>query len=972
MLFFYLYSVFLTHQTISQVIIFMFQTKRLLIACLFVHALATANASLSLIENVCVPRISNFDKSVYKASNQIWAVAQAKNGYMYFGNSQGLIEYDGTQWTLYQLPNIDKMVRCVNVDEQDLIYTGGQNEFGYWKCDSLTRRLRYKSLSGALHLNEESIWKIIILDQYVYFHSFKNIYKYDSRAKHFTVIKAPTHFQFIFKVGKRIFVEDKVQGMFELINNRLVAIAGGNLLNFDCMYGMAALPNNEILIAANGMGLFKIKNNEIVKCNLPCEAFLRENQVFSLCVLPNGRLAFGTILNGVLITDLKGNILANYNKQKGLTNNTVLSMLADKSGNLWLGLDHGIAHIHINSAVKDYADPYGRLGSVYDIKEYEDNVYFATNQGVYTCKTSDMLYPHREPKLSIVPKSQGQSWNLQYFDGQLFCCHNKGLLKVTPSGLVSIYKTAGANKFLKINEQIAVFSTYEGLCVLRKSAQGYDISNIGAYPYFALYLAKDSNNVIYTGNSTVGMYRIQFDHEFKSVISVTNKFAGISYHTSGFKGVYSDSENLYILSQNGVLLNFDYKQRKFFPNKRLTALIAQLPNVNNIAIREPDMWCFSPGSFFCIRNYASSDAYILPNNMQSLFNKMVNRYENIIRLNDKKYLACTSTGFSVINNLNPAKKAKNLHVIIRDIGTFKDSMQHLELKHSIAYYSNTPIEFPNNHAPIFIRFTLPLYRDADKITYSYQLKGNMENFSIPSSSNMVTFPHLPAGEYRFQVKATVQGTNEVYYSQELLIKIRSPWYLGWGGLILLFCLAGIGAYGGNKYLRNRLRRQQVRIAEEHEKEMSKKDTQILQEQIRLQNEELSRITKTMLRKNKLMNKLDDEITRIAESKTIPGSNLRGLRNIVEMHKNPEEEWKVFELSFNNAHNNYLVNLSTRFPSLTTSDLKLAAYIRMNISSKEIATLLNISIKSVEMARYRLRKKLEIEHEQNLTSFLMSI
>jgi len=93
---------------------------------------------------------------------------------------------------------------------------------------------------------------------------------------------------------------------------------------------------------------------------------------------------------------------------------------------------------------------------------------------------------------------------------------------------------------------------------------------------------------------------------------------------------------------------------------------------------------------------------------------------------------------------------------------------------------------------------------------------------------------------------------------------------------------------------------------------------------------------------------------------------------VEINKNPEEEWKIFEMSFNNTYNNYLVNLSNRFPSLTTSDLKLAAYIRMNISSKEIASLLNISLKSIEMARYRLRKKLEIEHEQNLTAFLMSI
>jgi len=154
--------------------------------------------------------------------------------------------------------------------------------------------------------------------------------------------------------------------------------------------------------------------------------------------------------------------------------------------------------------------------------------------------------------------------------------------------------------------------------------------------------------------------------------------------------------------------------------------------------------------------------------------------------------------------------------------------------------------------------------------------------------------------------------------------------------------------------------------------MSKMENKMLQEQVRLQNEELLGITKTMLYKNRLMNKLDAEILKISENKLMPAANLRGLRLIVEKNKNPEEEWKIFEMSFNSTYNNYLVNLSNRFPALTTSDLKLAAYIRMNVSSKEIASLLNISLKSIEMARYRLRKKLEIDHEQNLTAFLMSI
>lgn len=156
----------------------------------------------------------------------------------------------------------------------------------------------------------------------------------------------------------------------------------------------------------------------------------------------------------------------------------------------------------------------------------------------------------------------------------------------------------------------------------------------------------------------------------------------------------------------------------------------------------------------------------------------------------------------------------------------------------------------------------------------------------------------------------------------------------------------------------------------HEKEMAKMETQILQEKVKSHSSELARVTKTMLYKSKLINMLDNEVIKLAENKNMHQADLKGLKNIIEKNKNPDEEWHIFEMSFNKTHDNYLVKLSSRFPGLTPSDLKLAAYIRMNISSKEIAELMNITTKSIEMARYRLRKKLNLPHDQNLTEFLI--
>lgn len=88
--------------------------------------------------------------------------------------------------------------------------------------------------------------------------------------------------------------------------------------------------------------------------------------------------------------------------------------------------------------------------------------------------------------------------------------------------------------------------------------------------------------------------------------------------------------------------------------------------------------------------------------------------------------------------------------------------------------------------------------------------------------------------------------------------------------------------------------------------------------------------------------------------------------------NDERDWNLFEKSFNEAHENFFKKLKAQHPELVPNDLKLCAYLRMNMSSKELSSLLNISLRGVEIRRYRLRKKLEIPHDKNLVEFLIEL
>ena len=86
----------------------------------------------------------------------------------------------------------------------------------------------------------------------------------------------------------------------------------------------------------------------------------------------------------------------------------------------------------------------------------------------------------------------------------------------------------------------------------------------------------------------------------------------------------------------------------------------------------------------------------------------------------------------------------------------------------------------------------------------------------------------------------------------------------------------------------------------------------------------------------------------------------------------EDTWTVFKEAFDNADNDFLKKVKQAHPSLTPNDLRLCAYLRLNLSSKEIAPLLNISVRSVEIKRYRLRKKMDLPHEQGLVEYILYI
>jgi DNA-binding CsgD family transcriptional regulator len=148
----------------------------------------------------------------------------------------------------------------------------------------------------------------------------------------------------------------------------------------------------------------------------------------------------------------------------------------------------------------------------------------------------------------------------------------------------------------------------------------------------------------------------------------------------------------------------------------------------------------------------------------------------------------------------------------------------------------------------------------------------------------------------------------------------------------------------------------------------------LQADLAGKSRELANSAMNLVYKNELLQKISEELAHLKDGsgKHLAEDQLRRIQKVINEGMNDERDWNIFERSFNEAHENFFKKLKAGHPDLVPNDLKLCAYLRMNMSSKEMASLLNISLRGVEIRRYRLRKKLNLEHDKNLTEFLIEL
>jgi len=910
------------------------------------------------------PVVKNFLKSDYHADNQNWSVAEDSKGNIFFANNKGLLEFDGISWKLYPSPN-GNMIRCVAVDPNDRVYTSGYRELGYWERNG-AGELKYISLTPLAQQyfspNVE-FWNIVFVGKKVYFHSFMQILIWENDQ--IVPFQLPSFSNSMFKVDGQIVV-DLSDGLYAVENKQLKPFLTGSFFNLKQIRFLFRDDHNNLIIGTASEGIYIYDGLHYTLLNADWNDYFVKNKVNRASRSANGDLVIGTILDGIIAFDKAGKMLFRLNTKNGLQNNTVLGMAIDRNQNIWQALDRGIDFVTFKGNSSYTLHPVRDVGAVYSAAIFNDKLYLGTNQGLYSKAQDDPL-----ENFTLIPQSQGQVWNCKVLNGKLFVGHNNGTFIVTDQGLKRISDVSGAFAITPdVKRPGFMFqSTYSDIVTIDFSDSEPRWSrNLKNFNDLIQYIEVDIYGNIWAGHMHRGIYRLKLsenrDEVVQSVYYGENSIFGKDNGIHPFK-----IENRIVFATGEKLFTYDELKDSIVEYSVFNHQLGSFAQAHRIfAAPNHHYWLVTNESIALFRMKDNQVNLIKEYPTTLFFNQLIENFETVIPLSEDEAILCLENGYAFLNANQPESETliKEKKLILREFITADRRGDTDTLSSNRAIYT---INYNRNNAQV--KFSFPLFT-TDKMVFQAYLEGIDPTWRLPVPHPVFKFERLPEGTYTLLVKAIDSWGNESK-STGIKLVILPPWYLSvWAYFgYFMTILALLTLFRRQVILQTRRKEQRKR--EDKEKELIRLRNEKLQDEISFKSQELANSTMLIIKKNEFLL----ELKRVLKSQKnqlesrFPDKYYLELVKKIDDNIASHDDWKTFETNFERAHEEFIKKLKTGFPKLTPGDLRLCAYLRMNLSSKEIAPLLGISVRGLENHRYRLRKKMGLDVDTNLSEFLMS-
>ena len=510
-----------------------------------------------------IPSFRNFSPITYGQESQNFSIIQDKNQLMYFGNVNGIMEFDNITWRL--IPVAGRPIMGINSKNE--IFFGGYNQLG---------RLVYeKSLLKAslLKFPEEiapgQVHKVIAYDDRVFFSTEHQLisYNYDTVDVEISNLSGIR----IFDIKGVLHIYAPERGLYIWENNEIAEHKDFELFSNIKIHDMYPYKDNRIFIKSeNQKGFLIYDDSNIYPFKTAADDFIEKNVYSVSKLLTNGNIIIGTLWGGMVCIDSKGKLVYVINRDNGLRDNHITDMYIDYNNKLWISTYNGISLIETPSAFSFFDQSFGINGAVLSILRKEDMLYVSTINGVYRYYYGDIYDKDRyeintRKRFNKIKDINALAWQLSEINTTLFAVSQAGIFKIDGDKAEKVLD-GQYNKILqsKINPAICYIGSSQGLIISRFINNNIDtIGYVKSLNYNIRSISEERNGILWLGTNADGLFRVDFEGDIKLDANIT-LFNSSNAFSEGFNwvDVYSKSFGTLFSTQKG-LYNYNSRKHRF-------------------------------------------------------------------------------------------------------------------------------------------------------------------------------------------------------------------------------------------------------------------------------------------------------------------------------------------------------------------------------------------------------------------------
>lgn len=913
-----------------------------------------ANLYAGPLDGITSKPVRFYAPSEYKSDAQVWSISKGQDDDVYFATNEGIVLYDGVRWERYVAPS-ECIMRSVFYDvENKVTYSGGVNEFGYWKYDEYGN-LQYTPIyENPPSAPTKEFWKIAKVpgSPLVYFESPLSLLVYDSETGKVTPLADDgMRFHFLYVVDSKVFLQQS-NYLYRLdgYEKRMVT---DQLTNFYSVF-MALESNGKLRLFSSEKGSLILDDKGKIEKRIPFETDVR---ITSMSRLGEYYLV-GTGNTGFYRMDEQGSIISKVGEQLGLKN-TVLSVGVNNKGDIWLGLNGGI--MMIEESVKEESlllDPKENIGYVYCAVNRDEQLYVGTNKGLFSVEKG-------EGKIDfvLIPPSKGQVWNLYNVGDEVVVAHNKGLFGVSDGSFREI-KHSGVYTLVPVPSRPGYYisGNYVGLSLYEmKEGKLVFRNNITGYGDLVQNCAFDKDGDLWIAHSRREFMRLRFDNDYTSIIE--SEVYAVPTTVSRRAFLVKVGNDIIFLNNEGGAYKYNELNNTLQPDEYYATLLKTI-NRHALTVQSYDdrFWQMNEeGVCLLQKNYNK----VVVN--AGLFARMKDKFipkgfRKVIQLEDSIYAIGLENGLGIMD------------VAALD-GQSIMKMPRIRKAEIVGESENELLSLVDGKLFIpphinMVQLWLTSLNRSQQVEYRIVERGDKWEMA---TGGYIQLSYLYPGEFTLEIRSS-NGYGIYSDTNQIMLHVASPWYATvYAYLLYALLVVGIAFIVYRIIsIRTRKKEEAIRVNEERKRkeEMERYQLSCLQEELGNKNSKLMSITMLGVQNNTFLKKIKDAVMEIDTSQSPAAKQqVKRLVKDIERQLNDQSGWDNFAEHFNNTCNGFFDRLTAKHPKLTHSDLRLCAYIRLNLSTKEIASLMNVSTSSVEMAKYRLRKKLELEESISLPYYL---